>query len=143
MPQTFRVAMLVPWVNELPPWLAYFITTAQRSSFLVDWLIFHEMLTPPDHLPENVRFIDLGAGGLSQLFGLKMGEELGMPVRNASLLTRLCVSCWRSGRVWWRSTSPHLAQYLSSISLIIPTGATATWIWSSGIYPFFWSTKSS
>lgn len=85
---TIRVAMLIPWVNELPPWLAYFITTAQRSAFLVDWLIFHEVLTPPGHLPENVRFIDLGAGGLSQLFGLKMGEELGMPVRNASLLIR-------------------------------------------------------
>ena len=85
---TFRLAMLIPWVNELPPWLTYFITTAQRSAFLIDWLIFHETLTPPGHLPDNVRFIDLGAGGLSQLFGLKMGEELGMPVRNASLLIR-------------------------------------------------------
>jgi len=85
---TFRLAMLIPWVNELPPWLTYFVTTAQRSSFLIDWIIFHEMLTPPGHLPDNVRFVDLGAGGLSQLFGLKMGEELGMPVRNASLLIR-------------------------------------------------------
>ncbi|KAL3892535.1 MAG: hypothetical protein SGPRY_015039, partial [Prymnesium sp.] len=85
---TVRLAMLIPWVNELPPWLTYFITTAKRSAFLIDWLIFHETLTPPGHLPDNVRFIDLGAGGLSQLFGLKMGEELGMPVRNASLLIR-------------------------------------------------------
>ena len=43
---------------------------------------------PPTRLPENVRFTDLGAGGLSQLMGLKMGEELGLPVRNASLLIR-------------------------------------------------------
>ena len=51
-------------------------------------LIFHETLSPPRNLPPNVKFIDLGAGGLSQLIGLKMGEELGMPVRNASLLIR-------------------------------------------------------
>ena len=43
---------------------------------------------PPSRLPENVKFTDLGAGGLSQLMGLKMGEELGLPVRNASLLIR-------------------------------------------------------
>ena len=64
------------------------MATAQRSDYLIDWLIFHETLTPPRNLPSNVRFIDLGPGGLSQLIGLKMGEELGMPVRNASLLIR-------------------------------------------------------
>ena len=80
--------MLIPWVNELPPWLSYFVATAQRSEYLIDWLVFHETLSPPRNLPSNVRFIDLGAGGLSQLIGLKMGEELGMPVRNASLLIR-------------------------------------------------------
>ena len=61
---------------------------ARRSSYLVDWLVFHEGLLPPSRLPDNVRFTDLGAGGLSQLMGLKMGEELGLPVRNASLLIR-------------------------------------------------------
>ena len=85
---TYRLAMLIPWVNDLPPWLSYFVATAQRSEYLVDWLIFHETLTPPRGIPSNVKFIDLGAGGLSQLIGLKMGEELGMPVRNASLLIR-------------------------------------------------------
>ena len=85
---SFRIAMLIPWVNELPPWLSYFVATAQRSEYLIDWLVFHETLSPPRNLPSNVKFIDLGAGGLSQLIGLKMGEELGMPVRNASLLIR-------------------------------------------------------
>jgi hypothetical protein len=32
---SFRIAMLIPWVNELPPWLTYFIATAQRSAYLV------------------------------------------------------------------------------------------------------------
>jgi len=83
-----RVAMLIPWVNELPPWLSYFVASARRSAYLIDWLVFHEGLLPPTRLPDNVKFIDMGAGGLSQLFGLKMGEELGLPVKNASLLIR-------------------------------------------------------
>jgi nitrite reductase/ring-hydroxylating ferredoxin subunit len=84
----FRIAMVVPWVDELPSWVSYFVLTARRSRYLIDWLIFHESLSPPNHLPDNVRFIDLGVGGLAQLFGLKMGVELNMPVRNASLLIR-------------------------------------------------------
>ena len=81
--------MLVPWVNELPPWLSYFLVTARNSAYLIDFLIFHETLSPPtEGLPENVRFIGLGEGGLAQLFGLRMGEELAMPVKNASLLIR-------------------------------------------------------
>ena len=32
---TFRLAMLIPWVNDLPPWLSYFAATAQRSEYLV------------------------------------------------------------------------------------------------------------
>mmetsp|Transcript_12056 Transcript_12056/g.34709 ORF Transcript_12056/g.34709 Transcript_12056/m.34709 type:complete len:755 (-) Transcript_12056:286-2550(-) len=84
----YRIAMVVPWVNELPPWVSYFALTAHRSRSLIDWLIFHETLTPPNNLPDNVRFIDLGVGGLSQLFGLRLGDELNMPVRNASLLIR-------------------------------------------------------
>jgi uncharacterized membrane protein YgcG len=84
----FRIAMLIPWINDLPAWLSYFVATAQRAEYLIAWLIFHETLSPPRNMPSNVRFIDLGPGGLSQLIGLKMGEELGMPVRNASLLIR-------------------------------------------------------
>ena len=36
---------------QLPPWLAYFVATAQRSEYLIDWLIFHETLSPPRNLP--------------------------------------------------------------------------------------------
>lgn len=85
---TFRIAMVVPWVSELPAWVSYFVLTARRSQYLIDWLLFHETLVPPSHLPDNVRFIDLGVGGLAQLFGLRLGDELNMPVRNASLLIR-------------------------------------------------------
>uniref|UniRef100_A0A7S3W9L7 Uncharacterized protein n=2 Tax=Emiliania huxleyi TaxID=2903 RepID=A0A7S3W9L7_EMIHU len=85
---TFRLAMVVPWVTDMPPWITYFVASARRSSYLADFLVFHEMIEPPEHLPDNVRFIDLGVGGLSQLIGLRLGDELGMPVRNASLLIR-------------------------------------------------------
>ena len=51
--------MLIPWVNELPPWLSYFIASARRSAYLVDWLVFHEGLVPPTRLPENVRFTEV------------------------------------------------------------------------------------
>ena len=30
---TFRLAMLIPWVNELPPWLSYFVATAKLSEY--------------------------------------------------------------------------------------------------------------
>ena len=89
----YRVAMLIPWAGGgkgkgLPSWLPYFLATARGTAYLVDWVIFHEALSPPRGAPPNVRFVDLGQGGLAQLMGLRMGEELDMPVRNASLLIR-------------------------------------------------------
>ena len=39
-------------------------------------------------LPSNVKFVDLGGGGLAELVGLKLGERLGLPLRNATTLLR-------------------------------------------------------
>lgn len=53
-------------------------------------LIFHEgqaHLVPRD-APDNVRFFDLGTGGLAQLFGLQLGEALELPIRNASVVIK-------------------------------------------------------
>lgn len=51
---TFRLAMVVPWVTDMPPWITYFVASARRSSYLADFLVFHEMIEPPEHLPDNV-----------------------------------------------------------------------------------------
>ena len=80
--------MLIPWVNELPPWLSYFIASARRSAYLVDWLVFHEQQHIMWERPPNIKFVDLGGGGLAELVGLKLGEQLNLPLRNATVLLR-------------------------------------------------------
>ena len=87
----FRVAMLIPLLGAAPPYLPYFVASAARSAPLVDWLIFHEHLHLPweqKQLPSNVKLVDLGGGGLAELVGLKLGERLGLPLRNATTLLR-------------------------------------------------------
>ena len=40
---TYRLAFTVPWLGRsFPSWFPYFLASCRRSSFLVDWLIFHE-----------------------------------------------------------------------------------------------------
>ena len=87
----FRVAMLIPLLGPAPPYLPYFVASAYRSAPLVDFLVFHEHLRlpwEPRQLPPNVKFVDLGGGGLAELVGLKLGERLGLPLRNATTLLR-------------------------------------------------------
>lgn len=87
----FRVAMLIPLLGPAPPYLPYFVASAARSAPLIDFLVFHEHLHLPweqKHLPANVKFVDLGGGGLAELVGLKLGERLGLPLRNATTLLR-------------------------------------------------------
>lgn len=38
----YRIAMIVVWLGGPPPWFAHFAASAARSSYLVDWLLFHE-----------------------------------------------------------------------------------------------------
>ena len=42
----------------------------------------------PRDAPDNVKFFDLGTGGLAQLFGLQLGEALELPIRNASVVIK-------------------------------------------------------
>ena len=42
----------------------------------------------PWERPPNVKFVDLGGGGLAELVGLKLGEQLNLPLRNATVLLR-------------------------------------------------------
>ena len=87
----FRVAMLIPLLGPAPPYLPYFIASASRAAPLVDWLVFHEhqpLPWEPRQLPSNVKLVDLGGGGLAELVGLKLGERLGLPLRNATTLLR-------------------------------------------------------
>ena len=62
--------------GQVPPFLPYFLGTASRSAALVDWLIFHEHLAIGWERPPNVKFVDLGGGGLAELVGLKLGEQV-------------------------------------------------------------------
>ena len=87
----FRVAMLIPLLGPAPPYLPYFVSSAARAAPLIDFLVFHERLHLPweqRQLPANVKFVDLGGGGLAELVGLKLGERLGLPLRNATTLLR-------------------------------------------------------
>ena len=84
----FRVAMLVPLIGQPPPYLPYFIASAGRSAQLVDWLVFHEQQHIMWERPPNIKFVDLGGGGLAELIGLKLGEHLSLPLRNATVLLR-------------------------------------------------------
>ena len=87
----FRVAMLTPLLGPAPPYLPYFVASAARAAPLVDFLVFHEHVKLPwtqQQLPPNVKFVDLGGGGLAELVGLKLGERLGLPLRNATTLLR-------------------------------------------------------
>ena len=87
----FRVAMLIPMLGAPPPYLPYFVASAARSGALIDWLVFHEhqpLPWEPRQLPSNVKLVDLGGGGLAELVGLKLGERLGLPLRNATTLLR-------------------------------------------------------
>jgi len=75
-----RLALTLPWVGStFPSWFPYFLASTNRSSYLVDWLIFHEeaRLPPAGEVPPNVLFFDLGRGGLGSLFGLKLASALG------------------------------------------------------------------
>ncbi|KAL1520353.1 hypothetical protein AB1Y20_021943 [Prymnesium parvum] len=102
----FRIAMVMPWVSSagsahrMPPWLPFLATTAAHSALLVDWLLFHE--GPVDHpiaaapLP-NVRFIDLGPGGIAALFARRLSQVLELPSPNASLVAlrmRFIIQKW-------------------------------------------------
>jgi hypothetical protein len=87
----FRVAMLIPLLGTAPPYLPYFLASAARSSPLIDWLVFHEHLKLPweqKQLPNNVKLVDLGGGGIAELVGLKLGERLELPLRNATTVLR-------------------------------------------------------
>ena len=86
----FRIAMIVPWVGNLPLWSSYFLSSTAAAAPLVDFLVFHEgqkSLQPPD-APSNVIFTDLGPGGLAQVFGMGMGEALELPIRNATVVIK-------------------------------------------------------
>jgi len=83
--------MLIPMLGPPPPYLSYFVASAGRSAPLVDWLVFHEhqaLLWEPRQLPGNVKLVDLGHGGLAELVGVKLGERLGLPLRNATTVLR-------------------------------------------------------
>jgi hypothetical protein len=85
-----RIAMIVPWVGNLPIWSSYFFSSTAAATPLVDFLVFHESqknLQPLD-TPSNVIFTDLGPGGLAQLFGMSMGEVLELPIRNATVVIK-------------------------------------------------------
>ena len=49
-----RLALTLPWVGStFPSWFPYFLASTNRSSYLVDWLIFHEeaRLPPAGEVP--------------------------------------------------------------------------------------------
>ena len=95
----FRVAILMPWVSPVeesrasaarfPPWLPLFVATARRSAMLVDWVMLHEGPLGPSEKPlaartRNVKFVDVGYGGLSKLIASGLSEQLQLPAANAS-----------------------------------------------------------
>ena len=77
----YRIAFTVPWIGKtFPSWFPYFLSSCRRSSFLADWLIFHEgaAMPSPEEVPLNVIFHDVGKDGLSRLFGTRLAEALGI-----------------------------------------------------------------
>ena len=97
----FRIAMVMPWLTDdrsatrFPPWLPYFAATAARTGMLVDWLMLHEGPLglgelPPAARAPNVKFFDVGIGGIATLIANGMGQQLGLPAANTtSLVNRL------------------------------------------------------
>ena len=106
----FRVAMLLPWATDdssarerFPPWLPFFVATARRSASLFDWLIFHEggpvsiEELPTAARSPNVRFVNLGSGGLAHKIATALGRSLHLPTANVTLLgnrLRYLLSKW-------------------------------------------------
>ena len=46
----FRIAFTLPWIGSaFPVWAPYFFASCSRSSFIADWLIFHEGCCPRIH----------------------------------------------------------------------------------------------
>ena len=86
----YRIAMVIPWVGNLPIWSSYFFSSAAAAAPLVDFLVFHEgqKLFQPADAPSNVIFTDLGPGGIAQLFGMSLGEALELPIRNATIVIK-------------------------------------------------------
>ena len=97
----FRVAILMPWVSPVeearasaarfPPWLPQFVATARRSAMLVDWVMLHEGPLGVSERPlaaraRNVKFVDVGYGGLANLIASGLSEHLQLPAANASAL---------------------------------------------------------
>lgn len=95
----FRVAILMPWVSPVdesrtsaarfPPWLPQFVATARRSSMLVDWVMLHEGPLGAAEMPlaasaRNVKFVDVGFGGLAKLIARGLSEQLQLPAANVS-----------------------------------------------------------
>ena len=78
-----------------PPWLAHFVGTARYSATLVDFLMLHEGPLQAHELPptvraSNVRFLDVGAGGIATLVAKGMGEKLRLGGANiTALATRM------------------------------------------------------
>lgn len=87
-----RIAILIPYLSQnydgLPPYTPFFLRTAQGSSSLVDFLIFHngeinsylnEGMTSMQNIPipSNVKFIDLkSTRALAQLLSRVVDERL-------------------------------------------------------------------
>ena len=77
----YRIAFTVPWIGKtFPSWFPYFLSSCRRSTFLADWLIFHEDASMPDpeEVPPNVIFHNVGKDGLGRLFGQRIAEALGI-----------------------------------------------------------------
>lgn len=85
---TLRIAMLIPLLGSPPDFLPYFLASARASAPLVDFFLFHEGASIPWDRPPNLKLVDVGRGGLSELVGLKLGEELALPLRNATVVLR-------------------------------------------------------
>jgi len=85
---SYRIAMLIPLLGAPPAYLPHFIFSAERSSALIDWFIFHESQIGGDKPAKNVKLVDLGKNGLAEMVGLKLGELLKLPARNATVLLR-------------------------------------------------------
>jgi len=94
----FRIAILLPWVTEehsttrYPPWLPYFVASARHSAMLIDFLMIHEGPLGSEELPPaarspNVRFMDVGTGGIAALIASGMGAKLHLPEANTSALS--------------------------------------------------------
>jgi len=85
---TMRIAMLIPMLGTPPDFLPYFFASARASAALVDFFLFHEGASITWDRPSNVKLVDVGRGGLSELIGLKLGEDLALPLRNATVVLR-------------------------------------------------------